>query len=49
MAKVAEARALVESAQVKSRDEVRRALLDLEAREANLIKADEQLKLARRA
>jgi outer membrane protein TolC len=46
-AKVAEAQAQLEGLELKAREEVRRAVLDLESARANLTKADEQLKLAR--
>jgi outer membrane protein TolC len=46
-AKVAEAKESLRSAEVKARDEVRRALLDLETARANRLKAEEQVKLAR--
>jgi len=46
-AKVAENQAMLRAAENKARDEVRRALLDLKSAEANRIKAEEQVKLAR--
>lgn len=46
-AKVAEARAGLEGLELKAREEVRRAVLDLESARANRAKAEEQLKLAR--
>lgn len=46
-ARIAESRAQLESAQLKARDEIRRSWLDLQSAEANLVKAREQLRLAR--
>jgi outer membrane protein TolC len=46
-AKLAEVEAQWHSAEARTRDEVRRALLDLESARANKVKASEQVKLAR--
>jgi outer membrane protein TolC len=46
-ARVVEAQATLQSAQHKARDEVRRAVLDLESARANRLKAEEQARLAR--
>lgn len=46
-AKLAEAEAAARSAELKAREEVRRAVLDLASARANRVKADEQLRLAR--
>lgn len=45
--KVAEAELALKNAQNKARDEVRRALLDLESARSNRVKAEETVKLAR--
>jgi multidrug efflux system outer membrane protein len=46
-ARVLEARASLQSLENKARDELARALLDLESAQANRVKAEEQLRLAR--
>ncbi|MBI3183958.1 MAG: TolC family protein [Myxococcales bacterium] len=46
-AKVAEARESLRAVEARAKDEVRRALLDLESARANRVKAEEQAKLAR--
>lgn len=46
-AKLIEAEAALRKAQISARDEVRRALLDLESSRANRIKSEEQARLAR--
>lgn len=46
-AKIAESTAQLAATEAKARDEVRRALLDLESARANRLKAAEQVKLAR--
>lgn len=46
-ARIVEQRAASEAAADRAVDEVRRAMYDLESAEANLVKAEEQLKLAR--
>ena len=45
--RIAEARATQRAAEERVKDDVRRARLDLESAEANQVKADEQVKLAR--
>ena len=45
--KIAESRANLRAAENKAKDEVRRALLDLQSAEANRIKAEEQVRMAR--
>jgi outer membrane protein TolC len=45
--RIAEAKATHRAAEERVKDEVRRARLDLDSAEANQVKADEQVKLAR--